>query len=65
MFILTNNWFMIFYLITVFVGTIYPIVTEIILTQNLSWATFLQYNIAPIIVPFSLFLMSLGPETTC
>ena len=28
-FILINNWFMIFYLITVLIGTIYPIFTEV------------------------------------
>ena len=64
MFILTNNWFMIFYLITVFVGTIYPIVTEIIFNSKISVGPpFYNILIAPIIVPF-MFLMSLGPETT-
>ena len=29
-FILINNWFMIFYLITVLLGTIYPIFTEVL-----------------------------------
>ena len=29
-FIITNNWFMMFYLITVFLGTVYPIFTEVI-----------------------------------
>ena len=35
-FILVNNWFMIFYLFTVFLGTIYPIVTEVFYSQKIS-----------------------------
>ena len=35
-FILANNWFMMFFLATVLVGTIYPIFTEIISNTNIS-----------------------------
>ena len=35
-FILINNWFMIFYLITVLLGTIYPIFTEVIINHKVS-----------------------------
>ena len=35
-FILSNNWFMAFYLITVFIGTVYPIFTEVLLNNKIS-----------------------------
>ena len=35
-FILTNNWFMTFFLLTVLIGTIYPIFLEIIANENIS-----------------------------
>ncbi len=63
-FILTNNWFMIFFLITVLIGTIYPIFLEIISNEKISIGP-PYYNtiLAPFIIPL-LFLMSHGPEAS-
>ncbi len=60
-FILSNNWFMMFYLVTVFIGTIYPIFTQVIYDTKISVGPpFYNVVIAPVIIPF-LFLMALGP----
>jgi len=61
-FILTNNWFMIFFLITVLIGTIYPIFLEIIANEKISVGP-PYYNtiLAPFVIPL-LFLMSYGPQ---
>ena len=62
-FILSNNWFMAFYLITVFIGTVYPIFTEVLLNNKISVGPpFYNLVIAPIIIPF-LFFMALGPNS--
>ncbi len=61
-FILGNNWFMMFYLATVFVGTVYPIFTQVIYDTKISVGPpFYNTVIAPIIIPF-LILMALGPR---
>ena len=61
-FILINNWFMIFYLITVLLGTIYPIFTEVISDHKVSVGPpFYNTVIIPIVVLF-LFFMSVGPQ---
>ncbi len=61
-FILINNWFMIFYLITVLLGTIYPIFTEVIINHKVSVGPpFYNKVIIPIVVLF-LFAMSIGPR---
>ena len=62
-FILINNWFMIFYLITVLLGTIYPIFTEV-LTDNKVSVVPPYYNtvIIPVVI-FFLFFMAVGPQT--
>ncbi len=61
-FILSNNWFMMFYLITVFVGTIYPIFTQVLFDAKISVGPpFYNAVIAPIIIPF-LILMAVGPK---
>ncbi len=61
-FILVNNWFMIFYLITVLLGTIYPIFTEVLTNHKVSVGPpFYNIVIIPIVVIF-LFLMSIGPN---
>ena len=53
---------MMFYLATVFVGTIYPIFTQVIYNTNISVGPpFYNQVIAPIIIPF-LFLMAVGPK---
>ena len=63
-FILTNNWFMIFFLITVLIGTIYPIFLEIIINEKISIGP-PYYNtiLAPFLIPL-LFLMSYGPQAS-
>ncbi len=63
-FILINNWFMIFYLITVLLGTVYPIFTEVLTNNKVSVGPpFYNTVIIPIVVLF-LFFMSIGPNTT-
>ena len=53
---------MIFYLVTVLLGTIYPIFTEVLTDQKISVGPpFYNTVIIPIIVLF-LFFMSLGPQ---
>ncbi len=61
-FILVNNWFMAFYLITVLIGTIYPIFTEALFNSKISVGP-PYYNIViiPIVIPFLIF-MALAPK---
>ena len=62
-FILVNNWFMIFYLITVLLGTVYPIFTEVLFNSKISIGPpFYNAVIIPIVVLF-LFFMSIGPQS--
>ncbi len=62
-FILINNWFMIFYLITVMLGTIYPIFTEVLAKNKVSVGPpFYNSVIIPIVVMF-LFFMAVGPKS--
>ena len=61
-FVLINNWFMIFYLITVLLGTLYPIFAEVISNKKISIGPpFYNAVIFPIVVLF-LLLMSIGPK---
>ena len=61
-FILVNNWFMMFYLITVLLGTIYPIFTDAITDNKISVGPpFYNAIIFPVVVIFLLF-MALGPK---
>ncbi len=61
-FILINNWFMIFYLITVLLGTVYPIFTEVLTDHKVSVGPpFYNTVIIPIVILFLLF-MSVGPQ---
>ena len=62
-FILTNNWFMAFYLATVLIGTTYPIFLEVLTEAKISVGP-PYYNIViiPFLIPF-LFLMATGPNT--
>ena len=61
-FILINNWFMMFYLITVLLGTIYPIFTDALTDTKISVGPpFYNTIIFPIVVIFLLF-MSVGPK---
>ena len=62
-FVLANNWFMLFFLATVLIGTIYPIFTEIIYSTQISVGPpFYNSVIIPLIIPF-LILMSFGPRS--
>ena len=61
-FILINNWFMIFYLVTVLLGTDYPIFKEVLNGHKISVGPpFYNNVIIPIVVLFLLF-MSIGPQ---
>ena len=61
-FILSNNWFMMFYLATVFIGTVYPIFTQVLYDIKISVGPpFYNSVIAPVIIPFLIF-MALGPK---
>ena len=61
-FILINNWFMMFYLITVLLGTIYPIFTDALTDNKISVGPpFYNAIIFPVVVVFLLF-MALGPK---
>ncbi len=61
-FILSNNWFMMFYLATVFIGTVYPIFTQVLYDTKISVGPpFYNAVIAPVIIPFLIF-MALGPK---
>jgi cytochrome c-type biogenesis protein CcmF len=61
-FILINNWFMAFYLATVFIGSIYPIFTEIISETKISVGPpFYNIVIIPLVVPFLIF-MAIAPN---
>ena len=62
-FILVNNWFMMFYLITVLLGTIYPVFTDALTDNKISVGPpFYNAIIFPVVVVFLLF-MALGPKT--
>ncbi len=63
-FIIINNWFMSFFLITVLIGTVYPIFLEVLTSQKISIGP-PYYNaiLAPFLIPL-LFLMAYGPTTS-
>jgi cytochrome c-type biogenesis protein CcmF len=61
-FILVNNWFMMFYLITVLLGTIYPIFTDVLTGNKISIGPpFYNVVIIPVVVIF-LLIMAIGPK---
>ena len=61
-FILVNNWFMMFYLITILLGTIYPIFTDVLTGNKISVGPpFYNLVIIPIVVIF-LLAMAIGPR---
>ena len=61
-FILINNWFMMFYLITVLLGTIYPIFTDVLTGNKISIGPpFYNVVIIPVVVIF-LLIMAIGPK---
>ena len=62
-FVLINNWFMMFYLITVLLGTLYPIFTDALTSSKISVGPpFYNSVIIPVVIIF-LFLMAIGPQT--
>jgi len=61
-FILANNWFMIFFLVTVLIGTIYPIFLEVFTGKKISVGPpYYNLIIIPLLVPF-LFFMAVAPN---
>ena len=61
-YILINNWFMIFFLASVLIGTLYPIFTEVISQSQISVGPpFYNIVIIPLVVPLLLF-MGIGPR---
>ncbi len=60
--ILINNWFMMYFLSVVLIGTLYPIFLEVISSQKISVGPpFFNKLIIPFLVPF-LIAMSIGPK---
>ena len=61
-FVLINNWFMMFYLVTVLLGTLYPIFTDAISNNKISVGPpFYNSVIIPVVIVFLLF-MAIGPQ---
>ena len=61
-FVLINNWFMMFYLITVLLGTLYPIFTDVLFNSKISVGPpFYNSVIIPVVTVF-LILMAVGPQ---
>ena len=60
--ILVNNWFMMYFLTVVLIGTIYPIFLEVISSEKISVGPpFYNKLIIPFLIPF-LFAMAIGPK---
>ena len=60
--ILVNNWFMMFFLSVVLIGTVYPIFLEVINGSKISIGPpFYQKLIVPFLIPFLIF-MAIGPK---
>jgi len=60
--ILLNNWFLMYFLSVVLIGTVYPIFLDVISSEKISVGPpFYQKLIVPFLIPF-LFFMSLGPK---
>ena len=61
-FVLINNWFMMFYLITVLLGTLYPIFTDALFNSKISVGPpFYNSVIIPVVIVFLIF-MAVGPQ---
>ena len=61
-FILANNWFMVFFLVTVLIGMLYPIFLDVLTNIKISVGPpFFNIVIIPLVVPF-MFLMAIGPK---
>ena len=60
--ILINNWFMMYFLIVVLIGTVYPIFLEVISSQKISVGPpFYNKLLIPFLIPF-LLAMAIGPN---
>ncbi len=60
--ILVNNWFMMYFLVVILIGTIYPIFLEVITSEKISVGPpFYNKLIIPLLVPF-LLVMAIGPK---
>jgi len=60
--ILINNWFMMYFLSVVFIGTIYPIFLDVLSSQKISVGPpFYHKLIIPFLIPF-LLIMAIGPK---
>ncbi len=60
--ILINNWFMMYFLSVVLIGTVYPIFLEVISSQKISVGPpFYHKLIIPFLIPFLIF-MAIGPQ---
>ena len=60
--ILINNWFMMYFLSVVLIGTVYPIFLDVISSQKISVGPpFYHKLIIPFLIPF-LFMMAIGPK---
>ena len=60
--ILINNWFMMYFLAVVLIGTVYPIFLEVISSEKISVGPpFYNKLIIPFLIPF-LVAMSIGPK---
>ncbi len=60
--IIINNWFMMYFLSVILIGTVYPIFLEVILSEKISVGPpFYNKLIIPFLIPF-LFVMTIGPK---
>ena len=60
--ILINNWFMMYFLSVVLIGTVYPIFLDVISSQKISIGPpFYHKLIVPFLIPF-LMIMAIGPK---
>ena len=60
--IIINNWFMMYFLSVVLIGTVYPIFLDVLSSQKISVGPpFYHKLIIPIIIPF-LLIMAIGPK---
>ena len=61
-FILINNWFMIFFLAVVLIGTLYPVFLDTLIGEKISVGPpYYNFVLAPFLIPL-LFLMTSGPK---
>ena len=60
--ILINNWFMMYFLSVVLIGTVYPVFLDVLSSQKISVGPpFYHKLIIPFLIPF-LFFMAIGPK---